>query len=346
MKSIKECALSITEAEYRKLGGFSYSILATFLRSKDPKVLIEPPIKETDSLLFGSVVDCLITEPETFDERFLVSNNIDISDKLKSVIKLLYDRFPNAQSLNEIPDIEKETAFNDLDYGVSWILSTKLKKLELGIAYYQLLKNVGNKKIISMDDYTRAQTCVYELYNNPFTANYFIDTIQETPNIEHCYQLKFSTIHNGIFIRCMFDKLIVDHDNKTIQPIDLKTTSNNTEQFIHSVLEWSYYIQATMYTQILQDIIKQDDYFKDFTILPFKFIVINSRNYHPLIWEYPVQIQNDIVIDPFESELIKHGYKPWFQLATEAFWHITNNLFDYSYESYQNNGLRTISLFT
>ena len=74
--------------------------------------------------------------------------------------------------------------------------------------------------------------------------------------------------------------------------------------------------------------------------------MVNLHREYPLIWEYPVQIQNDIVIDPFESELIKHGYKPWFQLATEAFWHITNNLFDYSYESYQNKGLRTISLFT
>ncbi len=122
-------------------------------------------------------------------------------------------------------------------------------------------------------------------------------------------QLKFSLDYNGTLIRCMFDRIIVDHYNKTVQPIDLKTTGKAEEKFEDSVLHWNYYIQANMYTYILAHILSSDEYYKDFTILPFKFIVINKFTRTPIIWKYPLQIDGLNITDPNEQMLLEHGFK-------------------------------------
>lgn len=140
----------------------------------------------------------------------------------------------------------------------------------------------------------------------------------------------------------MFDRIIVDHDAKTIQPIDLKTSGKKEEKFELSALEWDYYIQASMYTQILLDVISEDEYFKDFTILPFKFVVINRFERTPMVWSYPFSRLNRNIIDDQQTLLQKNGYKSWRELIKEAAWHIENNKFDYSYETYMSGGERTI----
>ena len=45
-------------------------------------------------------------------------------------------------------------------------------------------------------------------------------------------------------------------------------------------------IQAKLYTKVLEANIKQDDYFKDFKIMPYIFIVVNRYNLTPLVWEF------------------------------------------------------------
>ena len=55
----------------------------------------------------------------------------------------------------------------------------------------------------------------------------------------------------------------------------IKTTSFYEDEFPQaSFLKWGYYIQAQCILLFLDTICKKDEYFKDFTILPFEFIVI------------------------------------------------------------------------
>ena len=110
-----------------------------------------------------------------------------------------------------------------------------------------------------------------ENYNIYYSKDYFGE-------IEAFYQLKLKYNKNGLNVRCMFDRVIVNHITKAIQPIDLKTTGKDEEEFENSFLAWSYWIQSNMYSEILKLIIEEDDYFKDFTILPFLFVVVNKNN--------------------------------------------------------------------
>lgn len=45
-------------------------------------------------------------------------------------------------------------------------------------------------------------------------------------------------------------------------------------------------IQAKLYTYILQECIKNDEYFKDFKIQPYQFVVINRKTVAPIVWVY------------------------------------------------------------
>ena len=134
----------------------------------------------------------------------------------------------------------------------------------------------------------------------------------------------------------MFDRLVVDHINKKIYPLDIKTTGYPEEQFEHSVLKWRYDIQAELYTDVLKKVISTDEYFKDFQVMAFEFIVINVRLLNPIIWVY----DKENLTAKLQANNITHYTK----LLEDASWHIDNNVYTMSKETYENDRLRKITI--
>ena len=58
----------------------------------------------------------------------------------------------------------------------------------------------------------------------------------------------------------MSDLLIVDYKSKTVQPIDLKTSSHTEWDFFKSFIQWNYQIQARLYWRIIRDVMNKDSY--------------------------------------------------------------------------------------
>jgi hypothetical protein len=121
------------------------------------------------------------------------------------------------------------------------------------------------------------------LKNDAKTQWYFTDA---NDGLERLYQLKFKACINGVPYRCMMDECIIDHVNKIIYPIDLKTSSHIEKDFYQSFTDWSYWIQAELYSAILRTNLDKDDYFKDFIIVPYRFIVVNFQSCMPEVWEF------------------------------------------------------------
>ena len=95
----------------------------------------------------------------------------------------------------------------------------------------------------------------------------------------------------------MTDLLIVLHDSKTIIPIDLKTSSFPEYDFPKRYLENRYDIQSRLYYRILKDVISKDEYFKDFTVGTFKFIVVNKISRNPLVFrDEKCAVEGDITL--------------------------------------------------
>lgn len=289
MKSIKEIAWNVTESEYRADKAISYSTISRFEREGWRKISSLFDRIDTPSLTFGSAVDTLLTDgSEAFNESFIVCEFPALSDSLVSITKYLHNNFHEThRKLSSISDSEINNAALMFGYYSNPKYENfRIKNIKESCdEYYSLLTLAEGKTILSQSDYEDVITCADELKNNPATSNFFMVNPFET-HIEKVFQLKFKAEFNGIPVRCMFDELIVDHENKIIYPIDLKTTGHAEEEFEGSFTQWRYDIQAKLYTYILQECIKDDEYFKDFKIVHYQFVVINRRTVAPIVWEF------------------------------------------------------------
>lgn len=287
-KSLKELALDITEDEYRKDPALSFSTLSRFDREGFDKLSDLNEEITSPSLVFGSAVDCWITEGiEAFTERFTIADIPSIQPAVKSITEALFSSFSALyESLHAIPRNEIENKINESAWQPRWNMDTKLEKvLEQGEPLYSFMLEAKDKTILSLQTYQEVERCVLALKSSDTTKFYFNE---EDDDVERLYQLKFKKTLNGVDYRCMMDECIVDHKNKVIIPIDLKTSSKKEWNFFKSFVKWNYHMQARLYYRLLLETIKNDDYFKDFTILDYRFIVINKESLTPLVWEFPM----------------------------------------------------------
>lgn len=76
------------------------------------------------------------------------------------------------------------------------------------------------------------------------------------------------------------------------------------------------YIQARLYWRIIRANMNNDDYFKDFTLENYRFIICNPKTLTPLVWEFPltkakgtlVDDKGNEIRDPFEIGKELQGY--------------------------------------
>jgi hypothetical protein len=290
MKSLKEISLPITEQEYRNDGCIHHSTLSSYEKGGFSSIPTLFDKKESTSLTFGSVVDCLITgSPDEFEQNYLVADlSTDGSDTLINVTKGLFGTYKDTYgNLDDIPEGALIAALDEVNYGKSWYAKTRIDKLKkAGTEYYRLMFLAKNKTIISSDMYNEALACVRALHESPATKFLFATDNPFEPDIERLYQLKFKGTFDGIDYSIMPDEVLVFHKTKKILPIDLKTSSYKEYEFYKAFIDWDYQCQARLYYPVLLQNIQKDDYFKDFEILNWHFVVVNKVNLVPLVWEY------------------------------------------------------------
>ena len=288
MKSFKDISLDITEEEYRADPALSYSLLAKYERGGFNSIPTLFDKVESPSLTLGQAVDSIITGgTEEFESRFFVADFPEISDTIVSIIKWLFDKYKSIYtSLNKIPNEYIIEATEQYQYYPNWRPETRAKVIkEKGEEYYNLLYLSDDKTILSNDTYNVVLSMVEALKESEATRWYFQDD-NPFDNVERCYQLKFKHDFNDINYRCMADLLIVNHDTKEVIPIDLKTSYKHEYDFYKSFVEWSYSIQSRLYFRIIRANMDKDEYFKDFKLLDYRFIVV-SKDFKPLVWECP-----------------------------------------------------------
>lgn len=290
MKSLRDISWQVSEEEYRADPALSYSTLARYEREGFNNLDKLFDRIETPSLTFGSAVDSIITGgQEEFDERFMVAEFPSIPDSIVKIIKSLYKQYAGTyRSLLNIPDnsIIRET--EDQNYQMNWKPETRAKVIkEKGTDYYNLLFVAGDRCIIDTQTYQDVCNAVRALKEGSSTKLYFADDNPFEPDIERLYQLKFKGEFDGITYRNMADLIIVNHKEKWVKPVDLKTSSHTEWDFYKSFVDWRYDIQARLYWAIIRQNMDKDEYFKDFKLLDYDFIVVNKRTLTPLVWNCP-----------------------------------------------------------
>ena len=292
MKSLKEIALQIDEPTYRKMPELSYSILSRFQSvgfdiNKLQEKLSSP------SLLFGSAIDALITGgQEEFDRNFMVVDLLNIPESASNCVKIIWNKYKD--TYKHLKDIPIDILNTELQFNGFWPNNRYSAQARINgffknpvEDYYQLNYIAENKSIINTELHTQILQAVNALKTSPATKDYFMEDNPWDNNTERLYQLKFRADLNGIGYKCMMDECVVIHDKKLIIPIDLKTScSCKEDEFYFNFLQWHYQLQTRLYSRILRANLDKDEYFKDFTILNYRFIFCNKDSCSPLVWEF------------------------------------------------------------
>lgn len=309
-KSFKDISWQVPESVYRADPALSYSILSTYEREGRFNSLSHLEDKKSSpSLTFGSIVDCLMTDSEEeFKKRFIVAEFPDIGDQLVLVTQDLFRQFgtpveKNTEAdsfeakyypkLEDIPDADiSATCVSNNYYANDRYTKFRVKQVREKCGdYYNLLMISQGKQIISITDKADADNCVKALYESKASGDLF--RIPTDPMIEAFDQLKFKCIDSGnckedqaVIYRSMADRIIINHRDKTVLPIDLKTSSHFEWDFPKSFQQWRYDLQARLYWRNIRQNMDNDPYFKDFELLDYVFVVVNRNSLQPMVWKY------------------------------------------------------------
>jgi hypothetical protein len=296
LKSLSELALNISEQDYRDIDCLSYSAIAKYEKGGFAAISHLYDKQESDALTFGSVVDTLITEgQEKFNDKFVVANFTLPTDSIKNIVDILLNN-NSEETIDEISDDTILRVCNECEYNFRLKDDTRIAKVRNeGAQYYNTTKKAVGKEIISHEVYDDAISTVMALRNHPLISKYLGTTDGDT---EFLYQLKFKTNLDGLEVKFMPDLLIVMHASKTIIPVDLKTSSFPEYDFPKRYLENRYDIQSRLYYRALNKVLSEDDYFKDFKLGTFKFIVVNKSTLNPLSFrDEKCMVNGDIVLE-------------------------------------------------
>ena len=262
---------SISQSELKLLLGPVPSLMQTV---ENPDMYFE----EKQYFIIGDAVDCQITRGlEEFNKKFYISTlENKPSDKIKSIINQVFDHVKEVY--NPIEEITKYSdaildACNDHEYQVRWGDQLRINKVCEAWEYWESLKDAEGKVVLSQEDITLIDTIIMSFRTHPHTRNYF----KEKDMIKIFYQLPIYFNCKNLPCKALLDMLVINHRDKTVQPIDLKTMGDKTAYFPKAMRQRRYDIQAAFYTKALESW-KEEHSLGDYKTLNFKFIVESTTN--------------------------------------------------------------------
>lgn len=326
---------------YREVKAFNNSLMGIYEEDYSAFVAYwvgnQPlPKKEEEYLTMGSIIDVLLTKPESYEENFIIFRG-----KAPSAPQMV--AFCSKLAALYTPGMPM-SGYYPLAYEAVGIKTPKLEtfveRFEEFKPYFEFLLERDKKIVITQEQANKAANIVDQLRNNPYTKD--IVNAQNTSTGEVHNQLELYGSYRGIPTKGALDRVLISHRNKTVQPIDFKT-SYNVLDFRNSYYKYRYYRQGSYYTYLLRQWLDSNNY-ADYTILPFTFVVCStSGGQH---WLYRMT-ENDITSAEVGGETT-WGYpiKGWRTILDEV-WYMTNSSkeFAFPYECQVNNGVMNLNIF-
>lgn len=348
--------MQIVKPTYRSLEGLNQSMLKIF--DSDPikfyREFVLKEIKEDNSspaMLLGDLVDFYLLEcrgnsvefDSRFDEKYVLFNGnrsssqvFDLADELFKVTKL--NMTEEGEIVTQFETRFKE-AFVNIQANGKYKGKTWEKGLEdftaNGMDYFQsLMKSIG-KKVVDLGLIERAKVITEQLLTDDFTKDIFNNEELVTKQI-----IEFEW--HGFKCKSEVDCFLINHENKTIQPFDLKITWDN-ESFDYMYIKNSYYLQQAFYDCALEEYCIQNN-ISDYTILPFCFIVGDSskNSRRPLVYKLTAK-HTEQGYNGFTFN--NRYYRGINELIKAIEWANFNQIWNCSKENFENNGIVELQEF-
>ena len=339
-----------TEAMYRAIQMDSSSSLKEFSVNRKKyhkKYILNERVEEEDSKasVTGRVVETLLLEPEQFDSRFYMSVCLSaptgmMLDFVEALCKHTLAATDEDGNVSRTFEEMAKDAYVDSGYKIKFeAVISKFQGSDAEI-YYNELRTVRSKglTVVTAEDVTNAEKVVNELKTNFVTADVVNLIGSARYDVSNQLQVEGYSVDGHLF-KSMMDKVIIDHNERTIQVYDLKCTWSVENFYEEYYLYRRAYIQAYLYYKAAHSLTLDGELF-GYNVLYPKFIVCDSTNYmNPLIFTLNDEAMDD-AYNGFEHK--GRTYPGVKQLIEDLKWAIENDTWNISRDNYLNNGLVNI----
>jgi hypothetical protein len=282
------------EKMYRAINMDSSSSLKQFVKDRKKyykKYILKEYVEDEESkaITMGRIVETKLLEPELFDDRFIASICIDAPTGLMlSFVDSLFKHTISNRDENDnltVPfDSLLKIAYEESGYKISFDRVVNSFTNSEAQTYFEEKLQVYKKNltVVSITDVANADKIVDQIRTNPFTqvvnltnsVRYSITNQHQVTGLEY----------NGLILKGMFDKVVIDHVEKTIQVYDLKCTWAVENFYKDYYIANLGYIQSGIYhllaSKEFSDLIEEG-----YVLNPIKYIVCDSIGYYnPLIY--------------------------------------------------------------
>lgn len=336
-----------TEAVYRAVYLDSSSSLKDFSMDRKKyhkKYILNEFVEDEDSkaATTGRIVETLLLEPEEFDNRFYLSSCASTPTGLMlEFVEALYKHTKDATNEDGLVTREMQDIIQDayVDSGFKIKLEAVLAKFNDSEAelYYKEIREVRSKRltVVTTKEIENAEKIVTELKSNIVTAEIVNKVNSMRYSVFNQLQIEGYEVLGHVF-KSMLDKVIVDHEKKTVQVIDLKCTWSVENFYNEYYLYRRAYIQGYLYMEAAGFWASEMGY-GDYTILYPQFMVCDSTNYmNPLIYQMSDESMQDAK-NGFEYK--GREYPGVKQLIEDLQWALEHDKWNISRENYINNGV-------
>ena len=319
------------ERFYKDKFYFSYSGLNKLLYSPglfyNHYVLNQREDSKDAHLVGGSVLHCLLFDPERYDEKFINMPGKFPTDSQKKIIDNIF-RIHCSIGNNSLflEDYSTDILTDLLTTNLYQALKTDAQRLEKILTdenkgYFEFLKNSLDKSIVDEPTLNgcKAQVEILKI-NKDIRALLQLDKTEEDDHIEVFNELYIKMDHDKLpfGLHGYLDNVVIDKDSKTIFVNDLKTTGKSIQDFPDAVEYYKYWMQGVMYLVLAAEKFLKDDPDKNAWKIQVTFIVIDKYN---LV--YPFQVSD---------ESMSERKKDFKEILNIAQWHYENKNYSLPYD--------------
>lgn len=295
-----------------------------------------------EAIQIGDAVDTLVFDGLTeFEKRFSTEFYTEKPTASTLVLANAYIEHCKNNSLLSSAQ-EKELLvlklIQKLDLWKKTLPENKMSKITPEFwSYVETVLRNADKITFNAELYVKIQECAEILRTDDLTKHYF----NPEPDCEVHHQLAFSfdydELKEPIECKAMLDVVYIDHAEKTIEPIDLKTTSSSltAEGMRSTIVKYRYDIQDELYTYGIKQ--WRNKNYPGYTIKPFTWVLINPRgNCKPYIYEiWNIRTWRNRV-----NSIRLNPLKNLEELMKQFIWHRDNQRFEYIPEMYERGRVR------
>jgi hypothetical protein len=149
----------------------------------------------------------------------------------------------------------------------------------------------------------------------------------------------------------LLDILVIDHANKTMEPIDLKTTGRSVVSFDRAIIKQSYFLQAAHYQRAVKTLHEQPDKVRkatlslpaDYTLKNISFLVVSTLTNEPV--ERFHMSNEDLHKARYGGYRNSQHIRGTAELLDDLKWHMKHDIWDCTRAYYNSKGNSILNLY-